>query len=105
MKKRFTEDQIIGVLREADRGVAVKALRRLGRLRSQITPLTAQVGAALFDSPSTFAQLLPKLVRSYDLDALDHRLPRVRALAAVEADFNAFFETLPLTGRPQPAAR
>jgi hypothetical protein len=61
--------------------------RRFGHLRSQITPLPDQVGAAfivrgrlvgaeLFDSPRTFAQLLPKLVRSYGLDALDHSLPR-----------------------------
>jgi hypothetical protein len=41
------------------------------------------VGAELFDSPRTFAQLLPKLVRSYGLDALDHRLPRDSAPAAV----------------------
>jgi hypothetical protein len=34
------------------------------------------VGAELFDSPRTFAQLLPKLVRRYGLDALDHSLPR-----------------------------
>ncbi len=37
------------------------------------------VGAELFDSPRTFAQLLPKLVRSYGLDALDHSLPRESA--------------------------
>jgi hypothetical protein len=34
------------------------------------------VGAELFDSPRTFSQLLPQLVRSYGLDALDHSLPR-----------------------------
>ena len=28
VKKRFTEEQIIGFLREADRGVGVKELRR-----------------------------------------------------------------------------
>ena len=41
------------------------------------------VGAKLFDSPRTFTQLLPKLVRSYGLDALDHSLPRDSAPAAV----------------------
>ncbi len=39
------------------------------------------IGAELFDSPRTFAQLLPKLVRSYGLDALDHSLPRDSATA------------------------
>jgi hypothetical protein len=40
------------------------------------------VGAKLFYSPRTFAQLLPKLVRSYGLDALDHSLPRDSAPAS-----------------------
>ena len=52
------------------------------------------VGAELFDSPRTFAQLLPKLVRSYGLDALDHRLPRDSAPAAVDGEFQAFLEQL-----------
>jgi hypothetical protein len=79
--------------------------RHLGHRRSQITPLPDQVGAAfivrgrlvgaeLFDSPRTFAQLLPKLVRSYGLDALDHSLPRVSAPAAVDGEFQAFLEQL-----------
>ena len=79
--------------------------RHLGHRRSQITPLPDQVGAAfivrgrlvgaeLFDSPRTFAQLLPKLVRSYGLDALDHSLPRDSARAAVDGEFQAFLEQL-----------
>lgn len=77
----------------------------LDQLVSQITPLPDQVGAAfivrgrlvgaeLFDSPRTFAQLLPKLVRSYGLDALDHSLPRDSAPAAVDGEFQAFLEQL-----------
>jgi hypothetical protein len=52
------------------------------------------VGAELFDSPRTFAQLLPKLVRSYGLDALDHSLPQDNAPAAVDGEFKAFLEQL-----------
>lgn len=52
------------------------------------------VGAELFDSPRSFAQLLPKLVRSYGLDALDHSLPRDSAPAAVDGEFQAFLEQL-----------
>jgi hypothetical protein len=77
----------------------------LDQLVSQITPLPDQVGAAfivrgrlvgaeLFDSPRTFAQLLPKLVRSYGLDALDHSLPRDSAATAVDGEFQAFLEQL-----------
>ncbi len=83
----------------------MKALCRLGHLRWHITPLPDQVGAAfivrgrlvgaeLFDSPRTFAQLLPKLVRSYGLDALDHSLPRDSAPATAEREFLAFLEPL-----------
>jgi hypothetical protein len=52
------------------------------------------VGAELFDSPRTFAQLLPKLVRSYGLDALVHSLPRDSAPAAVDGEFKVFLEQL-----------
>ena len=57
----------------------------LDRLVADIRPLPDQVGAAfmvrgrlsgaeLFGSARTFAQLLPKLVRSYGLDAIDERV-------------------------------
>ncbi len=44
MKKRYTEEQIIGFLREADRGVAVKELCRKygfkgGSRQEQLSPL------------------------------------------------------------------
>lgn len=50
--------------------------------------------AELFDSPRTFAQLLPILVRSVGLDALAHRLPRDNARAAVNGEFTAFLDQL-----------
>jgi putative transposase len=44
MKKRFTEAQIVGFLREADAGVAVKDLcRKIRLLRRQLLPLAEQV--------------------------------------------------------------
>jgi hypothetical protein len=52
------------------------------------------VSAEIFDSPRTFAQLLPKLVRSYGLDALDHSLSRDNAPAAVDGEFQTFLERL-----------
>jgi hypothetical protein len=61
------------------------------------------VGAELFDSPRTFAQLLPKLVRSYGLDALDHSLPRDSAPAAVDGEFQAFPEQLLAAALRRPA--
>jgi hypothetical protein len=44
MKKRFSEEQIVSFLREAERGVAVRDLcRRHGLLGSQLLPLAQQV--------------------------------------------------------------
>ena len=44
MKKRFSEEQIVGFLKEAERGVAVKDLCR--RLGSKLLPLAKQVRRA-----------------------------------------------------------
>jgi hypothetical protein len=52
------------------------------------------VSAEIFNSPRRFAQLLPKLVRSYGLDAPDHSLPRDSAPAAVDGEFQAFLKQL-----------
>ena len=43
MKKRFTEDQIVGFLREADAGVGIKDLCRKHGFSGQLLPLAQQV--------------------------------------------------------------
>ncbi len=90
----------------------------LDRMVGEISAVSGQVGAAflvrgelsgieLFGSADTFSRLLPKLVRSYGLDALDERLMgRRRATpradnGATETRIQAFLATL----RDLPALR
>jgi hypothetical protein len=58
----------------------------------------ALFGLDVFDRPSTFTALLPKLVRSYGIDALEHRAESEPSHSASEA--NAFLDRL-LQGTPQ----
>jgi hypothetical protein len=89
----------------------------LDRLVADVKPLPDQVGAAfmvrgrlsgaeLFGSAHTFATLLPKLVRSYGLDAIDERQ---HARSAVDRDaatldqvtkFLTMIEQLPVLRKP-----
>ncbi len=58
----------------------------------------ALFGLDVFDRPSTFTALLPKLIRSYGIDALEHRAESEQAHATSEA--RAFLDRL-LQGTPQ----
>ena len=58
----------------------------------------ALFGLDVFDRPSTFAALLPKLVRSYGIDALEHRAESEQARGISEA--KTFLDRL-LQGTPQ----
>jgi len=83
MLKRFLDPATLTLSRPQSAGeLTVPPLLRPGTAEpGYLTLGEALVGAKLFDSPRTFAQLLPKLVRSYGLDALDHSLPRDSAPA------------------------
>lgn len=85
----------------------------LDRMVGEIPALAGQVGAAflvrgelsgieLFGSADTFSRLLPKLVRSYGLDALDERSlgRRPRATEAGVAKFLATLQNLPTFRKP-----
>lgn len=85
----------------------------LDRMVGEIPALSGQVGAAflvrgelsgieLFGSADTFSRLLPKLVRSYGLDALDERSlgRRPRATEAGIAKFLATLQNLPTFRKP-----
>jgi hypothetical protein len=84
----------------------------LDRMVREIPALPGQLGAAflvrgvlsgieLFGSADTFARLLPKLIRSYGLDALDERLLSRRRRTATHSGtavqkFLATLMTLPM---------
>jgi hypothetical protein len=85
----------------------------LDRMVGEIPALSGQIGAAflvrgelsgieLFGSADTFSRLLPKLVRSYGLDALDERSlgRRPRATEAGIAKFLATLQNLPTFRKP-----
>jgi putative transposase len=65
VKKRFSEEQIIGFLREAERGVAVKDLcRRHGFSEGQLLPVAQQVRWDLKALESENARLKKLLAES-----------------------------------------
>ena len=50
MKKRFTEEQIIGFLREADRGMDVSDARRLKALEAENSKLKKLLAEAMLEN-------------------------------------------------------
>ena len=71
---------------ETDVEAFVAALPARPRQRGAVFAINGViVGCDLFDSAETFAKLLPKIVRSYALDALDKREPQAFTPVAREA--------------------
>ena len=64
----------------------VEALKPVSMQRGALFAIDGQlVGLELFDSPQTFAHYLPKLVRSYAMDAVETRTPQKIPPAEVAA--------------------